>query len=229
MNGFSHITVWVIHGIHKPDTIIFRKDIDHRRINIKWHLILKKITKLALFILKDDLRTLVNYLDASSVGRKRILFLTAVKDNHICITDHVHKKGLHVGHINLECAGIHTGNVLFHTPARRFFHLFKLAYQPHAIVLNNHTFRLMQDIHCRKSLRCQFFLAVDNLHNGVALFQGFLIILLFSFFAEDKKCFSLNLKIILLQGKAQERGLATFQKTCDQINGNFDLFHKFIL
>ena len=229
MNGFSHITVWVIHGIHKPDTIIFRKDIDHRRINVKWHLILKKIAKLAFLILKDDLRTLVNYLDASSVGRKRIVLLAAVKDNHICIADHVHKKGLHVCHINLECAGIHTGNVLFHSPACRFFHLFKLAYQPHAIVLNNHTFRLMQDIHCRKSLRCQFFLAVDNLHNGVALFQGFLIILLFSFFAEDKKCFSLNLKIILLQGKAQERGLATFQKTCDQINGNFDLFHKFIL
>ena len=50
MNGFSHITVWVIHGIHKPDTIIFRKDIDHRRINVKWHLILKKIAKLAFLI-----------------------------------------------------------------------------------------------------------------------------------------------------------------------------------
>ena len=91
MNGFSDITVRMIHGIHKPDTIILRKDIDHRGINIKWHLILKKITKLTLFILKDDLRTLVHHLDASSVRRKRVVLLAAVKDNHIRIADHVHK------------------------------------------------------------------------------------------------------------------------------------------
>ena len=229
MNGFSHITVWVIHGIHKPDTIIFRKDIDHRRINVKWHLILKKIAKLAFLILKDDLRTLVNYLDASSVGRKRILFLTAVKDNHICITDHVHKKGLHVGHINLECACIHTGDMLLHAPAFRFFHFFEFTYQPHAIILNDHPLRLMQDLHCRKSFRCKLFLTVNALHNGIALFQCFLIIFFLTLFAKDQQCFSIDLKVILLQGKAQERGLAAFQKTCDQINGYSGLFHKSIL
>ena len=228
MNGFSDIAVRMIHGIHKPDTIILRKDIDHRRINIKWHLILKKITKLALFILKDDLRTLVHRLDASSVRRKRIVLLAAVKDNHIRIADHVHKKRLHIRHIDLECACIHTGDMLLHAPAFRFFHFFEFTYQPHAIILNDHPLRLMQDLHCRKSFRCKLFLTVNALHNGIALFQCFLIIFFLTLFAKDQQCFSIDLKVILLQGKAQERGLAAFQKTCDQINGYSGLFHKSI-
>ncbi len=47
MDSFSDVTVRMIHGIYKPDAVILRKDIDHRCINIKRHLIFKKITKLA--------------------------------------------------------------------------------------------------------------------------------------------------------------------------------------
>ena len=229
MNGLSHIAVRVIHGIYKPDTIIFRKNVDHRCINIKRHLVLKKISKLAFFILKDDLCTLVYDLDASSVRWQRIILLTAVKDNHICVSNHVHKKGLHICHVNLESACIYAGDVLLYSPAFRLLHLLKFAYQPHAIVLNDHTLRLIQDLHCRKSLRCKIFFTLDDLHIGVVLFQCLYIVLFFSLFAENKKCFSIDLEIVLLQSKIQERSLAAFQKTCDQINGDSGLFHKFIL
>ena len=119
--------------------------------------------------------------------------------------------------------------MLLYAPAFRFFHFFEFTYQPHAIILNDHPLRLMQDLHCRKSFRCKLFLTVNALHNGITLSQCFLIIFFLTLFAKDQQCFSIDLKVILLQGKAQERALAAFQKTCNQINGYSGLFHKSIL
>ena len=172
----------MIHRIDKPDTIIFRQDLDNRCIHIKRHLILENIAKLAFFILKNDFGSLIGNFDSTTVGRKRIFFLAAVKDNHICIFDHIHKNRFHVCHIHLESTAIDTCDLLFDSPAFRKLHLLKIAYQPHAIIFYDDTLRLMKNIHCNKTVCCKIFFVFDDFHNRIVCFQNCRIIFFFTFF-----------------------------------------------
>ena len=219
----------MIHSVHKPDSIILRQNIDHRRIDVKGHLILENIVKLAFFVLKNNLSSLVCHLDPSSVGRKRIFFFTAVKHNHIAVSYHVHKNRFHVCHIHLEGAGVYTGDLLLYSPALRLLHFFKIAYKPHAVILNDNPFRLVQNVHGSKTVRSKVFLFFNDLHYCIAHFQNSLVIFHFSLFTENQKSSSLCIKIVLLQGKIQERGFSAFQKACDQINRYCNLVHLFLL
>jgi len=219
----------MIHSVHKPDSIILRQNIDHRSIDIKRHLILENIVKLAFLVLKNNFRSLICHLDPSSVGCKRILFFAAVKHNHIAVSYHIHKNGFHICHIHLEGAGIYAGDLLLHAPALRLLHFFKVAYKPHAVVLNDHPFRLVQNIHGSKAVCRKVFFFFNDLHYGIAHFQNSLIVFHFPFFTENQKSSSFCIKIILLQGKIQERGFAAFQKTRYQINRYCNLVHLFLL
>ena len=227
-DNFVYIFIRIIHGIHKPDTIIFRWNLNDRCIDIKRHLILENVIHLALFIFKDNLCTLICDLDSSSVCRKRISLFTAVKYNHICISDHIHEQRFHVCHINLISSCIHTGNLLLNAPAFRKLHLLKLTYKPHSVVLDHNTLRLMDDIHGSQTLWCQIFFILDHFHNCVCKFQFIHIIFFFAFFAKDQQSFAVNGKVLLLQCKIQESSLSAFQESRNQINGNSDIIHHII-
>ena len=101
----------------------------------------------------------------------------------------------------------------------------KIAHQPHSVIFYDHTLRLMKNIHGDKPLRGKILLLFDNLHHRIAHLQHTCVIFLFSLLAENEKSLSIYIKIILLQGKVQERGFTTFQKPCDQINRNCNLVH----
>ena len=203
----------MIHCIHKPDAIIFRKNLDNRRIHIKWHFILENITQLAFFILKDNFCSLICDLDSTSISRKWIFLFATVEDNHICIFYHIHKNGFHIRHIHLESTSIYTGNLLFYSPACRQLRFFKIAYQPHAIIFYDNTLRLMKNIHGNQSVCCKVFLIFNYLHNSIIGFKNCRIVFFLPFLTEDQKCLSIRMEIILLYGKTQERSLATFQET----------------
>ena len=192
----------MINRIYKPDTIIFRQNLDNRCVHIEWHLILEDITKFAFFILKNNFGSLVGNLDSTTVSRKRIFFLATVKDDHICIFYHIHKNGFHVCHIHLESAAIDTCDLLLDAPAFRKLHLFKIAYQPHAIIFYDDTLWLMKNIHCDKTVCCKIFFVFDDFHNCIVCFQNCRIIFFFTFFTEDQKCLSVCVKIVLLDREA---------------------------
>ena len=204
----------MVHCIYKPDTIIFRQDVNDRCIHIEWHLILENISHLAFFIFKDDFCSLVRNLDPTTVSRQRIVFFAAIENNHVSIFYHVHKNGFHVCHIHLESAGIYAGDLLFYAPSFRKLHFFEIAYQPHSIIFDDNTFRLMKDTHCYQSLSSEFFFTFDDLYNCIIFFECSLIVFFFSFFAEDQKGLPINVEIILLESKIQERSLSTFKETC---------------
>ena len=225
---FSHIGIRIIHGIYKPDSIILRGYLHNRCIDVKGQLILENILHFPFFILKNNLCTLIGNLNSPSVCRQRISLFTAVKNNHVCISDHIHKQRFHICHVHLVGSGIYTGDLLFNPPAFRQFHLFKFAHKPHSIVFYNHTVRLMDNIHSSQTLRCKVILFLDHLNYCVCKLQFFLVIFLFSLFTEDQQSFSINGKILLLQCKIQESGLSAFQKTGNEINGNLDIFHNII-
>ena len=215
----------MIHSIYKPDSVIFRRNIYNLCIQVKWHLICENIRHLAFFVLKNNLCTWVYNLNASAEVCKRIFFLAAVKHNHIRITNHIHKNGFHILHIYLECACIYTGNVLFNSPACRELHLLKFAYQPHSIIFHNHTLRLMDNIQCLKALRCKIFFFLNNLDYNIIFCKSLFIVLFLSLFAENEKCLSLCTEVILLEGKAKERGLAAFQEAGYEINRYCNFIH----
>ena len=215
----------MIHGIHKPDTVIFRRNIHDICIQVKWHLICEDICHLPFFILKNNLGTWVYHFNASAEIGKRIFHLAAVEHYHIRIADHIHEKGFHVLHVNLKCACIHTGDVLLNAPALGKAHFLKFAYQPHSIVFHNHTLRLVDNIKSLETLRCKLFFLLNNLYDNIVLCKGILIIFFLTLFAENKKCFALCAKIILLQGKAEERGLAAFQESGYEINRYCNFIH----
>ena len=196
--SFTHIFLRVIHCIYKPDSVIFRLDLNDRCINIKRHLILENVVHFTFFILKNNLCTLICDLNSTSVCRKRISLFTTVKYNHICISHHIHKQRLHICHINLISCRIYAGNLLLNTPAVRKLHLLEFTYKPHSIVFDHNTFRLMDDIHRSQTLRSQIFFILDHFYNCVCKFQFIHIIFFFAFFAKNQQCLSINGEIVLL-------------------------------
>ena len=204
----------MIHGIYKPDTIILRQNIDHRCIYIKWHFILENISKFTFFIFKDNFCSLVRNLDSTTICREWIVLLTAIKNNHIAVSYHIHKNGFHVCHIHLEGTGIYAGDLLFYPPALWKLHFFEVTYKPHSIIFNDNSFRLMKNIHGNQSFSCKILFIFDNFHNCIVCFQCSLIVFFLTLFAENQKSFSVCVKIILLNSKIQKRSLSTFKETC---------------
>ena len=215
----------MIHGVHKPDAVILRKNIDHGSVYVKRHFILENVVQLSLFILKDRFRSLIRHFDAAAVGRKRIFSFAPVKYHHIAGSYHVHKDRFHICHIELEGTSVHAGDLLLHAPSFWFLKLMKIAHQPHSVIFYDHALRLMKNIHGDKPLRGKILLLFDDLHRRVAHLQHTCVILLLSFLAENEKSLSIYIKVILLQGKIQERSLSAFQEPCNQINRNRNFVH----
>ena len=215
----------MIHGVHEPDPVVFRENVDDGRVYVEGHLVLEDISDLPFLVLKNNFRPLVRHLDAAAVGSQRILSFAAVEHHHIAGPHHVHENGFHVRHIKLEGAGVHTGDLLLHSPAFRFLEFVEIAHQPHSVIFYDNALRLMKDIHRHQTVCGEILLFLNDLHHGITHRKHIPAVLYFSLFAENEKRLSFYIEIILLQGKIQKRGLAAFQKTCEQINGNCDLVH----
>lgn len=149
---------------------------------------------------------------------------TAVKQNHIRSSYHFHKQGLHIIHINLKGAGVYRNNLLHQSPVLWKLHFFKFADLPHTVVFYDHTFRLIKSIIGYQPLRSQILKFIDHLYTGPAFLQLLRIKFNFAFFTEDQQRRAVYLKIVLLNGKIQESGLAAFQKSCHKIYRNSDFF-----
>ena len=87
--------------------------------------------------------------------------------------------------------------------------LIELIYGPQRVVLYQDSARLMLFIQHLQGIRIKVFRVFDDLNHRIHFLQTFLVILLFSLFAENQKCFVRNLKITLMNGKIQKLGLTT--------------------
>ena len=84
----------------------------------------------------------------------------------------------------------------------------------------------MDNIQCLETFRGKIFFFFDYLNNNIGFGQCFLIVLLLTLFTEDQQSFPINAKIVLLQSKAKERSLTTFQETRYEINRYCNFVHN---
>ena len=214
----------MIHSVNEPDAIVFIHDLNDVCIHIKGHFLSEDIFNLPFVIFKNDFRRLVDHLNTSPEGCQRHVLGAAVKQNHIRSSYHFHKQGLHIIHIDLKGAGIYCNDLLHQSPILWKLHFFKFADLPHTVVFYDHTFRLIKSIIGYQPLRSQILKFIDHLYTGPAFLQLLRIKFNFAFFTEDQQRRAVYLKIVLLNGKIQESGLAAFQKSCHKIYRNSDFF-----
>ena len=138
-----------------------------------------------------------------------MFILTAVENYQIRVSDHLHEQGFHIVHIDLEGTGIHGYDVLCQIPVTWHIGLIELIYRPQRIVLYQNSSRMMFFIQHLQGIRVKVFRIFDDLDHRIHFFQAFLIVLLFSLFAENQKRFVRNLKITLMNGKIQKLGFTT--------------------
>ena len=219
----------MVHGVNKPDAIVFIHNVNDICFHIKRHFLSENIFNLAFIILKNNFGRLIHYLHASPERSQGHVLCTAVKENHICSSYHFYKQRLHVIHVNLEGTGIYSNDLLYKAPVLWKLHLFKLAYLPHTVVFNDDPFWPIEGVISHQTLWRQVFKFIDDFYAGPAFLQFFRVKFHLSLFAEDKKRGTIYLKIILINRKIQEGTLAAFQESCHKIYGNSDFFfHIFV-
>ena len=114
--------IGMIHSVQIPDAVVHVPDIYDLRIQIKGKLLLV-FKKLSVLLLKFHLCPGIGRPDIPLIGGCLCTLPASVENDKIGILHHIHKKRLHILHIQIKGSGVHQGNALGQKPALGQLHV----------------------------------------------------------------------------------------------------------
>ena len=215
----------MIHSINIPDPIIHIFDLNHIRIQIKRHFLLKFQHGSVLF-LEHHLSLRIYGAHIPLVGSCRRSIIAPVEYDQIGIFCHFHKKRFHIFQIYIKSGRVHHCNNLSHKPPFWHIHIAEKIHSPHTVIFQNDLCWFIFLLAFSEKPLVKFAFILQHNQCCARLLQDFLIILFHSFLAGQNQIpFSFR-KIRIGQRLQSKSGLSTLQKS---VNYKYRNFHCQIL
>ena len=208
MNAFSDVALRMLLHVDVESTVVFIGDLNIRSFDAVRKIRFRRFQFLAFLVLKYQIALGIYTADGTLIQKHGVLIVTAVENNHVRVSKEL--DGLHfdIVQIQREVLTVQNRNDLIIGPVFGQVQRQHVLDRPHAVVLDEHTFRTILGLEIRKKLLRNFALIFHDDHFGVGLFQELFLILLFTLLAENEKGAGTVVKIILRKSVFQKIGLS---------------------
>ena len=106
---FSVISLWILHGVHKPDAIVQLMKIQEIRRKIIGKGVVTLIEEIAVYMLENQLYLGIGCLDSPAEGGTVCLIGAAVNDDQLSLKKRLHEHFSHIVQVAGQGGGVHGG------------------------------------------------------------------------------------------------------------------------